>query len=247
MSEKLLEVSDLDAFYGRAHVLHGVGLSVGDEPVGVIGRNGMGKSTLCQALMGLVPRISGEIRFRGENLAGRKPYRIASAGLGYVPQGRRVFPSLTTEEHLRMVFREGDGRWSIGDVYELFPRLKERRKIGGARLSGGEQQMLAIARALLANPALLILDEPSEGLAPTVVERLVETIRKLSAEGVGILLVEQNLSVAAAVADRLLVMVNGRIAHETTSHALLSDEGAQQRYLGVEPLDEVAGGDREER
>jgi branched-chain amino acid transport system ATP-binding protein len=184
------------------------------------------------------PRASGSIRFRARELLGKPPYRICAAGIGYVPQGRRLFPSLTTDEHLRMVrVRRGrpDG-WTVGAVYELLPQLAARRRVGGGELSGGEQQMLAIARALLTNPELLVLDEPSEGLAPTIVETLIETIQRLVAEGVSILLVEQNLSVAAAVCDRLLVMVGGRIGHETTAAELLADEEAQQRFLGVASL-----------
>ena len=241
MSEPLLAIEGLNAYYGQAHILQGVGLEMGAEPVAVIGRNGMGKSTLCNAIMGAVPRIDGSIRFEGEELVGKPPYKIASRGIGYVPQGRRLFPSLTVDEHLRMVGSDG-GRWDRDAVYELFPRLAERKSIGAVQLSGGEQQMLAIGRTLLLNPKLLIMDEPSEGLAPTIVDKLVATYRELVAHGVGILLIEQNLRVATALCRRQLVMVAGRIETETTAEALLSDPGAQQRYLGVTKLEEAAQG-----
>jgi branched-chain amino acid transport system ATP-binding protein len=237
-----LELEDLDAYYGNAHVLQGVSLTVGAEPTAIVGRNGMGKTTLCKAIMGIQPpRAQGSIRFDGVELLGKPPYRISAAGVAYVPQGRRLFPSLTTDEHLRMIRprrRAADG-WTIPRIYALFPQLGERRKVGGAQLSGGEQQMLAIARALLTNPRLLLMDEPSEGLAPTIVETLVAAMHSLAAEGVSILLIEQNLGVAAAVADRLLVMVAGRIGHETTAAELLQDEAAQQRFLGVSALAEA--------
>jgi branched-chain amino acid transport system ATP-binding protein len=242
MPSEQLEISGLDAHYGFAHVLQGISLSVGAEPTAIIGRNGMGKTTLCRAIMGITPpRIHGSIRFEGNELAGKPPYRICSSGIAYVPQGRRLFPSLTTDEHLSMLSRRlrTRGQWTIDAVYKLFPLLAERKSVSGAQLSGGEQQMLAIARALLTNPKLLLMDEPSEGLAPTIVEELVDTMRRLADEGVSILLIEQNLGVATAVADRLLVMVAGDIGHETTSEALLADEAAQQRFLGVAPLAEA--------
>ncbi|MGH3047792.1 MAG: ABC transporter ATP-binding protein [Gaiellaceae bacterium] len=233
MSEPLLSVSGLNAFYGRAHVLHDVTFEMGREPVAVIGRNGMGKTTLCLALMGLMAHADGSVRFEGQELMGRAPYRISGAGIGYVPQGRRLFPSLSTEEHLDMLGSGNGGRFSKQALWELFPRLAERRKISAAQLSGGEQQMLAVARALHANPKLLIMDEPSEGLAPTIVESLVETCRGLVQEGVGLLLIEQNLGVATSLAERQLVMVAGEIAAETSARQLLDDPAAQQRYLGV--------------
>jgi branched-chain amino acid transport system ATP-binding protein len=212
----------------------------------------MGKTTLCQALMGLVPPASGSIRFEDQELAGEKSYRIASAGIGYVPQGRRIFPSLTVHEHLRIVpsaqrtarngaqrtargSDSGRQRWTIDRIYDLFPRLAERKKNGAAQLSGGEQQMLVIGRALLTNPRLLIMDEPSEGLAPVIVDQLLETLQRLSREGIGILIVEQKLAVATAVAEHVVIMVSGRVAHQTTSTELLSDVEAQRRFLGVSP------------
>jgi branched-chain amino acid transport system ATP-binding protein len=237
MPNDLLEVEALNGYYGSAHVLQGVSFSMGDEPVAIIGRNGMGKSTLCAALTGLLAKADGSVRFGGRELMGMPAYRIAAAGIGYVPQGRRLFPSLTVEEHLRLVAGRGNGkRWTPDRIYELFPRLEERKRNGAAQLSGGEQQMLAIARALLLNPTLLIMDEPSEGLAPAVIEELIETIRGLHDEGTALLVVEQKLGVATALADRQLVMVGGQIAAETTAQELEDDSDAQRRYLGVEPI-----------
>ena len=242
MSGSLLEVSGLNAYYGSAHVLQGVDFSMGVEPVSVIGRNGMGKSTLCNSIMGLVGHTTGSVRFDGQELRGAPAYRIADAGIGYVPQGRRLFRSLSTDEHLRMLGRPPAGsRWTIATVYELFPRLTERKRVSATQLSGGEQQMLAIGRALLSNPRLLIMDEPSEGLAPTIVETMVATCKLLVQEGMAVLLIEQNLGVATAVSERQLVMVSGRIHTETTASALLGDSDLQRRFLGVEPLAESGG------
>jgi branched-chain amino acid transport system ATP-binding protein len=232
----LLAVKDLNAFYGRAHVLQGVSFEMGQEPVSLIGRNGMGKTTLCNAIMQIKPPATeGSITFGGTELVGRPSYKVAGTGIGYVPQGRRLFQSLTVDEHLRMAApRRGDARWTPDAVYELFPRLAERRGHGGTQLSGGEQQMLAIARALLGNPKLLIMDEPSEGLAPAIIEMLIETFRRLSQEGLAMLVIEQNLAMATALADRQLVMVAGRIFAETTAAELINDPEAQRRWLGVE-------------
>jgi branched-chain amino acid transport system ATP-binding protein len=235
----VLAVDGLNAYYGRAHVLEDVGFEMGRESVAIVGRNGMGKTTLCNAIMGIrPPELSGSIRFEGQELVGRPSYRIAGAGIGYVPQGRRLFPSLNVDEHLRMIRAPGRVRWSPDRVYELFPRLADRKRHGGAELSGGEQQMLAIGRALLTNPKLLVMDEPSEGLAPTIIEHLIESFRALEHEGVSILLIEQNLGVATALAHRQLIMISGQIATETTAEALVNDPDAQRRYLGVEPLAE---------
>jgi branched-chain amino acid transport system ATP-binding protein len=233
MSELVLTLEKVNAYYGRGQVLHDVSFEMGREPIAVIGRNGMGKTTLCLAIMGLMARADGSVRFEGQELMGRAPYKISGAGIGYVPQGRRLFPSLSTEEHLDMLGAGNGGRWTKEAIWKLFPRLAERRKISGAQLSGGEQQMLAIARALYGNPKLLIMDEPSEGLAPAIVESLVETCLNLVEEGVGLLLVEQNLGVATSLAARQLIMVAGQIATETSAEALLADPDAQQRYLGV--------------
>ena len=237
MSDALLVVENLNAYYGPAHVLQNVSFSVAEQAVAIVGRNGMGKSTLCAAIVGMTPpRTSGSVCFRGKELIGMPSYKIAGLGIGYVPQGRRLFPSLSVDEHLRMVARRNGGAWSVRRVYELFPRLAERKRHGGAQLSGGEQQMLAIGRALLTNPALLIMDEPSEGLAPTVVEMLVETFAKLEQEGLRILLIEQNLAVATSLAERQLIMLGGEIATETTASELAGSPELQRRYLGVEPV-----------
>ena len=237
MSDVLLEIEGLSAFYGSAQALEEVSFSMGREAVSVIGRNGMGKTTLCNSLMGIEPPSArGSVRFQGIELIGKPSYRIAGTGIAYVPQGRRLFQSLTTDEHLRMIKTSRPGKWNPAAIYELFPRLAERKKVSATQLSGGEQQMLAIGRALLTNPDLLIMDEPSEGLAPTIVEQVIATCQSLVADGMAILLVEQNLGVATSVAERLLVMVSGQIAAETTSVSLAEDPEAQRRFLGVEPL-----------
>ena len=243
MAEPLLEVEGLDGYYGTAHVLQGASFAMGAEPVAVIGRNGMGKTTLCKALVGLLGatgRSEGSVRLDGVELHGKPAYKIAKAGVGYVPQGRRLFESLTVDEHLQIVGAPAKADWTSDRVYELFPRLAERKHVSGTSLSGGEQEMLSIGRALLTNPRLLIMDEPSEGLAPTVVETLIQTIKDLASAGMGLLVVEQNLGVATTLADRVIVMVAGSIATETTSAALLADPEAQKRYLGVEPLPDAA-------
>jgi branched-chain amino acid transport system ATP-binding protein len=236
--QPLLVVEGLNAYYGSAHVLQDVTFELGEQAVSIVGRNGMGKTTLCSAIMGISPpRANGSIRFGGKELIGLSSYKIAKLGIGYVPQGRRLFPSLSVDEHLRMAAAgNGSGGWTIDRVYELFPRLAERKRNGGAQLSGGEQQMLAIGRALVTNPTLLIMDEPSEGLAPTIIEMLIETFRKLEQEGLRILLIEQNLGVATSLAERQLVMVSGEIATETTAAKLAGDSELQRRYLGVEPV-----------
>ena len=235
----LLSAEGLNAHYGSAHVLQDVSFDLRDDAVAIVGRNGMGKTTLCAAIMGIrPPQVSGSVRFEGKELIGKNSHKIAALGIGYVPQGRRLFPSLTVDEHLRMVSGRGgsNGGWNANRVYELFPRLAERKKNGGAQLSGGEQQMLAIGRALMLNPKLLIMDEPSEGLAPTIIELLIETFLRLAEEGLRILLIEQNLGVATALAERQLVMIGGAIAAETTATQLAGDPDLQRRYLGVEPL-----------
>jgi branched-chain amino acid transport system ATP-binding protein len=238
-ADPLLAVEDIHGYYGTAHVLEGVSFSMGAEPVALIGRNGMGKSTLCAAIVGLLASARGSVRLEGRELLGRPAYKVAGAGIGFVPQGRRLFQSLTVDEHLEIVGASSKAAWTPQRVYELFPRLAERKGVSGTSLSGGEQQMLAIGRALLTNPRLLIMDEPSEGLAPTIVEGLIATLHRLSREeSMAMLVVEQNLGVATSLADRQLVMVAGRIAADTTSAALAGDPDAQRRYLGVEPLAE---------
>ena len=239
-TEPLLKVSGVNAYYGQAHVLEDVSFEVGSEPLAVVGRNGMGKTTLCNAIVGMPPaHVTGSITFQGKELVGLASYKITNRGIGYVPQGRRLFKSLSTDEHLRMVGSR-DGRWTVAKVYELFPRLAERKKVAGTQLSGGEQQMLAIGRALLLNPKLLIMDEPSEGLAPTIVENLIGTCQSLVLEGMGLLLIEQNLGVATSVCNRQLIMVGGHIEAETTAERLANDPEEQRRWLGVEPLESRA-------
>lgn len=228
-----LEVRGLNVFYGASHALQGVDLRLNRGVLSVVGRNGMGKTTLCKAIMGLVPVGSGSISFKGKPLVGLSPAEIARMGVGYVPQGRRLWRSLTVEEHLRMVARSG-GAWSIERIYATFPRLAERRGNGGAQLSGGEQQMLAISRALLMNPALLVMDEPTEGLAPVIVAQVEEMLVRLAEEGdIDVLVIEQNIGVACAVADTVAIMVNGRINRIAPARELAADRDLQQRLLGV--------------
>jgi uncharacterized protein (UPF0261 family)/ABC-type branched-subunit amino acid transport system ATPase component len=230
----ILEINGLDVFYGRAHALQNVALRLESGVLAVVGRNGMGKTTLCNAITGLVPS-AGSIKLSGTEIRGLTPNRIADAGIGYVPQGRRVWPSLTVDEHLRLVAKHvRGGEWTIKRIYELFPRLAERRRNGGAQLSGGEQQMLAIGRALLLNPKLLVMDEPTEGLAPVIVDQVASMLARLAHEGaVSVLLVEQNLGVAVDVADQVAIMVNGRVARTMPATELARDTALQQRLLGV--------------
>lgn len=235
MNDPLLRVSNLDAGYGSSQVLHALSFSMGVESVAVVGRNGMGKTTLCNTIMGLLPKISGEVEFMGEPITNDPPEKIARAGIGYVPQGRRLFPSLTVDEHLQMLAKGTRGkRWTPQAVYELFPRLAQRRSNGGAELSGGEQQMLAVGRTLLLNSELIIMDEPSEGLAPTIVDTLIDVVEHLVSEGHAVLVIEQNLRAATGMADRQLVMVSGSIETELTATELDQDPALQRRYLGVE-------------
>ena len=226
----LLVIEGLDVYYGRAHALQGVNLSLTHGVQGIVGRNGMGKTTLCNAVTGLVP-ASGSIRLAGEEILGLSPNQITRRGIAYVPQGRRVWPSLSVDETLKLVARN---KRDIERVYAMFPRLAERKGNGGGQLSGGEQQMLAIGRALLLEPRLLVMDEPTEGLAPVIVEHVAASLRTLVAEGeVAILLIEQNLGVALDVADQIGVMVNGRIAHQMPAAQLAADRELQERLLGV--------------
>ena len=234
MTAPLLEVRELTAGYGTSNVLHGIDFAMDVEAVAIMGRNGMGKTTLCATLMGILKPTAGEIHFRGERIDGRSPEAVARAGIAYVPQGRRLFPSLTVDEHLRMLGAGTRGkRWTPDTVYELFPRLAERRQHGGAQLSGGEQQMLAVGRALLLNGSLLLMDEPSEGLAPTIVDILVDAVHRLVEEGAAVLVVEQNLRASTMMAERQLIMVTGQIEAESTASELADDPQLQRRYLGV--------------
>ncbi len=231
----LLQVDDVRAGYGASQVLDGLSFSMGTEAVCVVGRNGMGKTTLCKAVMGMIRLRSGRIVFAGERLDGQPPEKVARHGVAYVPQGRRLFPSLTVDEHLAMLSKAARGkRWTPDAVYELFPRLGERRRNGGAELSGGEQQMLAVGRALLLNAPLMVMDEPSEGLAPTIVDTLIDVVHQLVAEGVAVLVVEQNLRAATEMAPRQLVMSAGRIEAELTAAELRDSRDLQNRYLGVD-------------
>jgi branched-chain amino acid transport system ATP-binding protein len=235
MSDDLLRVEGLRAGYGASQVLEDLTFSMGHEAVCIVGRNGMGKSTLCNTLMGMLRPSSGEITFAGERIDGQQPEKVAQRGIAYIPQGRRLFPSLSVEEHLMMLAKGTRGkRWTPDAVYDLFPRLGERRKNGGGDLSGGEQQMLAVGRALLLNGSLVLMDEPSEGLAPTIVDTLIDAVHQLVAEGTAVLVVEQNLRAATSMAERQLVMVSGRIETETTAGELLGDQDMQRQYLGVE-------------
>ena len=228
-----LEVRGLNVYYGSSHALQGVDLRLDGGVVSVVGRNGMGKTTLCKAILGLVPVASGTITFHGQGLVGLGAAEIARLGVGYVPQGRRLWRSLTVDEHLRMVERKG-GIWSIERVYSTFPRLAERKSNGGGALSGGEQQMLAIARALLQNPRLLVMDEPTEGLAPVIVAQVEEMLLRLAEDGeIDVLVIEQNIGVACAVADQVAIMVNGRINRTVPANELATDRVLQQRLLGV--------------
>jgi uncharacterized protein (UPF0261 family)/ABC-type branched-subunit amino acid transport system ATPase component len=233
-SAAALEVRNLNVYYGASHALQGVNLTLASGALSVVGRNGMGKTTLCQAIMGLVPVASGSITFSGQALVGRPPTDIAQLGVGYVPQGRRLWPSLTVDEHLRLVAAGHSGEWTIDGIYDTFPRLAERRDTGGAQLSGGEQQMLAISRALLLNPRLLIMDEPTEGLAPLIVTQVEELLVRLARDAdMHILVIEQNIGVATAVSENVAIMVNGRINRTVDAARLANDRELQQRLLGV--------------
>jgi uncharacterized protein (UPF0261 family)/ABC-type branched-subunit amino acid transport system ATPase component len=230
----ILEVRGLDVYYGRSHALQGVDLTLDSGVLSVVGRNGMGKTTLCKTIMGLVRATGGSVRMGGEDLLSLQPAQIARLGVGYVPQGRRLWRSLTVDEHLRMTAGIRRGAWTVERIYDTFPRLAERKNNGGGQLSGGEQQMLAISRALVTNPRLLIMDEPTEGLAPVIVAQVEEMLVRLGEEGdISVLVIEQNIGVATAVASRVAIMVNGRVNRVIDSARLASDRDLQQRLLGV--------------
>ena len=225
----MLTIADVHTYYGDSHVLQGVSLDAAKGAVtAVLGRNGVGKTTLCRSLVGLTPARAGRIVFDGADITRLPPYRIHALGVSLVPQARRLFPSLTVREHLAIAAR-GD----LDRVFSIFPRLAERRGHRGHELSGGEQQMLAIARALVARPLLLVLDEPTEGLAPVLVAEVAGVIRRLRDEGTSILLVEQNAAFAVKVADRAHVMSRGRIVHSTDPAALWDNEEIKTQLLGV--------------
>jgi branched-chain amino acid transport system ATP-binding protein len=231
-----LSIQGLQSYYGEAHVLQGVSLEVARrQVVALLGRNGMGKSTLIRSIAGLRPPAvhQGEILYRGESLRGLSPHQIARKRIGLVPQGRRLFASLSVLEHLTMVGRRPGTAWTVQRVLDLFPRLAERRKHRGNQLSGGERQMLAIARALMLDPELLLMDEPSEGLAPVLVQQLEGILEQLKQTGLAILLVEQNLYSALAVSDEVYVLETGSIVYRGSAADLLHDPRTMQRFLGV--------------
>jgi uncharacterized protein (UPF0261 family)/ABC-type branched-subunit amino acid transport system ATPase component len=229
-----LEVRGLNVYYGASHALQGVDLTLSAGALSVVGRNGMGKTTLCKTIVGLLKPSSGSIRFQGQEIAGSDAAAIARLGIGYVPQGRRLWPSLTVDEHLRLTHAGKRGAWSPERVYETFPRLAERKGNRGNQLSGGEQQMLAISRALLMDPKLLVMDEPTEGLAPVIVQQVEELLSGLAGEGnLSVLIIEQNIGVATSVSEMTAIMVNGRVNRTMPSAALAADRELQQRLLGV--------------
>jgi branched-chain amino acid transport system ATP-binding protein len=229
----MLEVRAVDAYYGLGHILHELSLSVGEsEVVALLGRNGAGKTTTLRCITGLTPPRKGEIRYKGRPIAGVQPHRISQMGIALVPETRGIFSYLSCQENLAIARRSGS-RWQMEAVLERFPKLKERLGHKGHELSGGEQQMLAIARALLTGPELLLLDEPSQGLAPLVVNAVMDTIRGLKAERVSMLLVEQNAEMALQLADRVYVIDHGRVVFEGTPAALRADRQVTTTYLGV--------------
>ncbi|WP_085693108.1 MULTISPECIES: ABC transporter ATP-binding protein [unclassified Pseudomonas] len=229
----MLNVDSIHSYYDKSHVLEGVSLKVeAGELVTLLGRNGAGKTTTLRSILGIVRPRQGQISFNGQQLVGREIFDIARLGIALVPEHRGIFRQLSVEENLRIAVRK-DSRWQLEDVYSMFPRLKERRRNGGFALSGGEQQMLAIARALLNGPKLLILDEPTEGLAPVIVDELVRILRRLKDEGLSILLVEQNLMVCDALADRHYVLEQGRVAYQGSAAQFREDPSIKNRYLAL--------------
>jgi len=229
----VLEITDLHTYYGDSHVLQGVSLTVAvREVVTILGRNGTGKTTLVRSIIGFTPARTGTIRFKGQDVTRLPAFRTVGKGMGLVPQGRRIFPSLTVLENLE-VARRGAGRWDLERVLTLFPRLRERGRNRANKLSGGEQQMLAIGRALMGNPQLLLMDEPTEGLAPLLVREVGRAIDELKREGLAILLVEQNLPLALSVADRVHILSRGQIVHSCSPAELSANEEVKSRYLGV--------------
>ena len=229
----ILEIKGIDSFYGLGHILHGLSLSVAEgEVVALLGRNGAGKTTTLRSVTGLTPPRAGEIRYKGRNIAGLDTHRISQMGIALVPETRGIFSYLTARENLAIARRKGS-RWQMDTVLERFPALRERLESKGRLLSGGEQEMLAIARALMTGPDLLLLDEPSQGLAPMIVSTVMETIRELKSQRVSMLLVEQNAEMALQLADRVYVIDHGAVVFEGTSAKLRNDRGVMATYLGV--------------
>ncbi|MBP7493624.1 MAG: ABC transporter ATP-binding protein [Rhodoferax sp.] len=231
----MLKIENLHAYYGKSHVLHGVNFEVGaGQIVALLGRNGSGRSTTAKAIMGLVA-CEGSIRLRGEQILGKKTYEIAHLGLGYVPESRDIFPTLTVEQNLHLGEKSTRkaGRWSFDDMYQLFPRLKERQHTPAGVLSGGEQQMLTLCRTLMGDPDLIIIDEPTEGLAPKVVELVAHYLTELKKRGLSVLLIEQKLTIAMDISDRCLVMGHGSIVFDGTPHDLRQDMDVRKEWLEV--------------
>ena len=237
MAESLIEARGLNTYYGASHVLRDVDFRVArGEAVGLMGRNGMGKTTLIKSLLGLLPVRAGEILINGKPMRNAPPYRIARAGIGYVPEGRGIFPTLSVIENLQMAARAGAGGrrdWTLERVLETFPRLAERRDHGGTQLSGGEQQMLSIGRALMTNPDLLFLDEATEGLAPLIVAEIWRIIARVRADGIAIVVVDKNFRSVLQASDRVTVMVKGQVALDAPSATLAADPAQLHRFLGV--------------
>jgi branched-chain amino acid transport system ATP-binding protein len=230
----MLKVRNLHAFYGKSHVLHGVDLDVGDgEIVSLLGRNGVGRSTTVKAIMGLV-HCTGEVEFKGESIQGLKPYQVAHKGLGYVPESRDIFPTLTVDQNLTLGMKGSSaGRWSVADMYRMFPRLEERRSTQAGVLSGGEQQMLTLCRTLMGDPDLIMIDEPTEGLAPKIVELVADYLNELKNRGISVLLVEQKLAIALQISQRVYVMGHGHIVFEGTPGELTGNAQVRREWLEV--------------
>ena len=234
MAEPILLIRDLHAYYGKSHVLHGVDLDVREgEIVSLLGRNGVGRSTTVKTAMGMVA-AEGSVRFRGQEMLGRKSYEIAHMGLGYVPESRDIFPTLTVEQNLLLGMKGSKpGRWSFDDMYRMFPRLEERRNTAAGVLSGGEQQMLTLCRTLMGDPDLIMIDEPTEGLAPKIVELVAEFLQTLKNQGISVLLVEQKLAIALDISQRVFVMGHGRIVFEGSPEELRTNASIRKEWLEV--------------